>query len=212
MPEVLADSTRLFSDIEGQMDASPVEPVFYPLPGTSGVAPVYGQTNEYVDNTSGFRVVMVATLERTPSKPDPSTVDKPHSEKLPRLWQRAADRFKDRILQDLDDDCSDADASTPVTLCDQARSACLDLASELAATMAFQPGLKYAAFVEEEGGVSLVIQSTLSARRANFRISPDGLRITVVSVNTMGRAESTPVQVQDSAKLRRWVEWASKEE
>lgn len=208
MPEVLTDSTRLLDDIQGQMNASPVDS-FFSLPGTSGVSPVYGQTNEYVDNTSGLRVVMVAALERTPSKPDPSTVDKPHSEKLPRLWQRLADQFIDRISQDLDDDCSDTHASDAVALSDQTRSACLGLATKLAATMALKPSLNYAAFLEEEGGISLVIQSKLSASRVNFRIPPDGLQITIVSVNSTGQARTTLAHIHEIAELQRWVEWVS---
>ncbi len=67
--------------------------------------------------------------------------------------------------------------------------------------------MKYAAFVEEEGGISVTFQSVVTDRRVNFRISRDGSSLTIVSVDSDGRADSNPTHFNDIRLVRNWAEW-----
>jgi hypothetical protein len=189
------------------MNASPVEPVFHSLPGTSGVAPVYGQTNDYIDNTSDFRVIMVATLKRTSLKPDPSTVDKSHSKRLPRLWRQIADRFVEDVIDRINNDCSDALAESGYAASEDAQASCRAIATRIAPSMAFAQHIQYDSFLEEEGGISLVLRSKDTGRRVNYRVSADGRKLTIVSVDENARASSDSAKVEDYGTLDRWARW-----
>ena len=121
-----------------------------------------------------------------------------------------AQRFLDTIRLNISEDSADlvregGAAPTQATI-----DTCLAIASNLSTTVASKPSLKYAAFVEESGGISLVLRSGQAGRRANFRISPGGCQVAVVAVTSQGRASTNPARIDDTETLRGWIEWLEK--
>lgn len=209
MINAIADPICLRAHVEGGSGARRAPSCFYVLPTSSGdvAAQLYATVSlDYV--LPGGEVTFVESGGGDPWAPSPPVIDGLRGVSLLPIWQRAADQFVARVAQDLDEDCSDPAGG--VSLCNQAREVCQRIASVLAGSVALQPGLKYASFVEEEGGTSLVLQSGLSGRRANFRVSPDASQITVVSVDAAGKTVTAPVFLRDTATLRRFAEWVSK--
>lgn len=123
-----------------------------------------------------------------------------------------AQRFLEMIEQNIADDFADIFREGGTVPTQPTIDACLAIASTLSGIVAMEPTLKYAAFVEESGGISLVLRSELAGRRANFRISPDGRQIAVVAVTSQGQASTNPVRIDDTETLRGWVEWLRKRE
>jgi len=134
------------------------------------------------------------------------------SETIALLPNTAARRFLETITQNISDDQADVLGEGGNVASQPAVGACLAIASTLSDIVAMKPSLKYAAFVEESGGISLVIQSAHPGRRANFRVSPDGSQIAVVAVTSLGQASTNPVRIDDAETLRGWIEWLRKRE
>ena len=129
------------------------------------------------------------------------------TEKFTLSRNPAAQRFLDTIRQNMNEDTADVvreggNAPTQATI-----NACLAVASTLSDIVASKPNLKYAAFVEESGGISLVLRSERAGRRANFRVSPDGLQLSVVTVSSHGQTGTNSVRIDDTQQLQGWVEW-----
>jgi hypothetical protein len=120
--------------------------------------------------------------------------------------------FVQTIEQNIADDSADVVAEGGTIPTQSTIDACLAIASTLSGIVAMKPTLKYAAFVEESGGISLVLRSEQAGRRANFRISPDGCQVAVVAVTSQGRASTNPARIDDAETLRGWVEWLRKRE
>ncbi len=74
----------------------------------------------------------------------------------------------------------DQEADSDVVPTPAARHTCERIMSRLAPHVAWAPGLKVAAFTEDNGGVSVILQSLVTDRRVNLRISPDGTRMCAV--------------------------------
>ena len=70
-------------------------------------------------------------------------------------------------------------------------------------------GLKWGAFGEDGGGVSLVLQSLISDRRVDFRISPDGACLTAIRIDENMRSESVVLSVTDRDALRERAGWVN---
>jgi hypothetical protein len=120
-----------------------------------------------------------------------------------------AQRFLDTIRQNISEDSADlvregGAAPTQATI-----DACVSVASNLSGLVVLRSAVKYAAFVEEEGGISLVLQSEVTNRRVNFRVSRSGTALVVVTVDADGRTASIPTRLDDAQTLRGWVEWLS---
>jgi hypothetical protein len=120
-----------------------------------------------------------------------------------------AAQFLGRVDQDIKDDCAEIISEGGTEPTRAAVDACRAVANTLSNSVASTPNLKHAAFVEEEGGISLVLQSNTTNRRVNFRVSPSGATLVVVTVDAIGRTASTPTRLDDSKALRGWVEWLS---
>jgi hypothetical protein len=69
--------------------------------------------------------------------------------------------------------------------------------------------LKAGAFVEDEGGISLVLQSLVTDRRLTYRISPQGDRVTVIQIDEGMEAKTTTVSSDDRAKTRELAKWVT---
>jgi len=136
--------------------------------------------------------------------------DSVNIEVLTPLPSREAQRFLDTIEQNIAHDSADVVAEGGTVPIKRTIDVCLAIASTLSDIVAKKPTLKYAAFVEESGGISLVLRSEQAGRRANFRISLDGCEIAVVAVTSQGQANTNPVRIDDAETLRGWVEWLRK--
>lgn len=121
-----------------------------------------------------------------------------------------AQRFLEMIEQNIADDSADVVAEGGTVPIKRTIDACLAIASTVSGIVAMKPTLKYAAFAEESGAISLVIQSEHPGRRVNFRASPDGRQIAVVAVTSQGHTSTNPVRIDDTESLRGWVEWLRK--
>lgn len=122
----------------------------------------------------------------------------------------AAQGFVQTIEQNIAEDFADVVREGGTVPTQRTIDACVSVASKLSGFVAMESTLKYAAFVEESGGISLVIQSEHPGRRVNFRVSPDGRQIAVVAVTSQGHASTNPVRIDDAETLRGWVEWLRK--
>lgn len=122
----------------------------------------------------------------------------------------AAQRFLDAIQQNIADDSAEIVREGGAVPMQATTDACLAIASTLSDIVASRPNLKYAAFVEEAGGISLVLRSEQAGKRTNFRVSPDGRQVSVVTVTSQGQTNTNPVSIDDTHKLQRWVEWLEK--
>jgi len=121
-----------------------------------------------------------------------------------------AQRFLDTVRRNISEDSADLIREEGIPPTQPGVDACLAIASTLSDIVAMKPTLKYAAFVEESGAISLVIQSEHPGRRVNFRVSPDGRQIAVVAVTSQGYTSTNPVRIDDTETLRGWVEWLRK--
>lgn len=116
--------------------------------------------------------------------------------------------FVDRIQYDLDDAIQDARETGEPAPTKAAYEACLRLARRVAPLAALAPRLKRAAFTEETGAVSLVLQSLVTDRRVDFRIAVDGRVIDALRIDENMHPESFAFSVDQShspRELARWV-------
>ncbi|MDM8007417.1 MAG: hypothetical protein QUV05_14860 [Phycisphaerae bacterium] len=86
---------------------------------------------------------------------------------------------------------------------------CRALVQRLAPHVALARQLKAGAFVEDEGGISLVLQSLVTDRRLTYRISPQGDRVTVIQIDEGMEAKTTTVSSDDRAKTRELAKWVT---
>jgi len=116
--------------------------------------------------------------------------------------------FVDRIQYDLDDAIQDARETGEPAPTKAVYDACMRLAGCVAPLAALAPRLKRAAFTEETGAVSLVLQSLVTDRRVDFRIAVDGRVIDALRIDENMRPESFTFSMDQShlpRELARWV-------
>lgn len=116
--------------------------------------------------------------------------------------------FVRRIQQDLDDAIQDAWETGEPAPSEAAYDTCLRLARRVAPLAAPAPRLKGVAFTEETGAVSLVLQSLVTDRRVDFRITVDGRVIDALRIDEDMRPESFTFSMDQSdlpRELARWV-------
>jgi hypothetical protein len=121
----------------------------------------------------------------------------------------ATDALVESVEAALAQDEDDARQTGNAAPSPDARAACLRLSRHLAPHVAFAPRLKWAAFTEEDGGISLVAQSLVTDRRINCRIRADGSAITAVRIDEHMQTETFPVLLANPDIGRELAEWVT---
>jgi hypothetical protein len=114
-----------------------------------------------------------------------------------------------RIEQQLAADAEYAADSQSAVPTKAAKDICLTLAERLAPHVVLAPQLKAGAFVEDEGGISLVLQSLVTDRRVNYRIPRQGGSLTVIQIDERMVAKSTTVSLDDRSATREFAKWVT---
>lgn len=125
-----------------------------------------------------------------------------------QLYKRA-NALVDNIESNLLEDVRDSDLDTSDIPWQTAISACVDLSAKLSLFLADHFEVKSAAFVDEGGGVSLVLQSIETKRRVNFLIEPDGLAANVCQLDEGLALTHSRVELMDSQATRECAEWVT---
>ena len=115
--------------------------------------------------------------------------------------------FVDRISGDLAEDVEEAAENGEVVPTEAAQAMCLRVARLISGDIVLAPRLKYAAFSEESGGVSLVLQSLITDRRVNYRISPEGVTVSVIAVDECMATTTNELSSHDESDLRGKAKW-----
>jgi len=113
----------------------------------------------------------------------------------------------DDIESSLREDCEEARFHGEVCARQPAVATCRRIAVKIADWLAPSLGLKWAAFGEDTGGVSLVLRSEVTDRRVDFRVSADGLHISAVRIDENLSAKCVPLAVDDRNGLRESAAW-----
>ena len=122
---------------------------------------------------------------------------------LPRRVQSLIDRIETSLLEDRKEGLLYGE----VCASDLAVAGCKRIAIHIQEWLAPSSGLKWAAFGEETGSVSLVLRSVVTDRRVDFRISSDGLEISAISIDADLAATSVPIALKDRNALRERAAW-----
>ena len=125
-----------------------------------------------------------------------------------RLVERAK-ALVDDIKSSLHEDVRDSDLDKSDIPWRSAINACVELSAKLSLFIADHPEVKSAAFVDEGGGVSLVLQSIETKRRVNFLIEPNGLAANVCQLDEALAITHSRVELMDSKATRECAEWVT---
>ncbi len=123
---------------------------------------------------------------------------------------RASAELVERIEFKLKEDRAEAEISEDTAPSPGAVDVCLSLARRVAPHIALAPRLKWAAFTEDDGGISLVLQSLVTDRRLNCRIAPDGSIVSVIRIDESMQADSMRVLLTDANVPRELAGWVTK--
>jgi hypothetical protein len=158
-----------------------------------------------------FGSVAAADLrERSGSEEErgyPQTICLNEEANLPEMIGFAARRLVEQVECKLEEDRGDAEREAETPPSPAAVDACLSLAKHLAPHLALAIRLKWGAFTEEDGGISLVVQSLVTDRRLNCRIGSDGSSVSTIRIDEHMHAETTAISVDDAKpkELAAWV-------
>lgn len=124
------------------------------------------------------------------------------------LAKMLADRSRDLTSRVAAQLSQDQEADSDIVPTPAACQTCERLMNRLAPHVALAPRLKVAAFTEDNAGVSLILQSLVTDRRVNLRISPDGT--STCAILTDERMETQVRQVRENEpqlprELAAWV-------
>lgn len=114
-----------------------------------------------------------------------------------------------RIDHQLASDSGKAAGTESMAPTSSAIGTCRAFVQRLAPHIALAPQLKVGAFVEDEGGISLVLQSLVTDRRLNYRIPPQGDHVTVIQIDERMQAKSMSLSVDDRAAIRELAKWVT---
>ncbi len=130
------------------------------------------------------------------------------TEHLCRPVVRLLDEIEDSLREDREEALLDGEAGAS----ESAVVACRRITIQIADTLAVPPsGFKWAVFGEDEGGVSLVLWSSVTGRRVDFRISADGLRISAVYIDENLKAKSIDLALYDRSVVRESAAWVDRQ-
>lgn len=124
---------------------------------------------------------------------------------------QAAERLCDDIETTLREDREEGHLHGEVCATEAAVATCKRIACRIGPLAFLSLGLKWAAFGEDTGGVSLVLRSVATTRRVDFRISPDGLNISAVHIDENLEAKSVPLALDDRRSLRESAAWVHRQ-
>lgn len=126
-----------------------------------------------------------------------------------RLVERESREFIERIEMKLIDDREEADVGDDVAPSHAAVQMCLDLARRLAPHVVLAPQVKSGAFSEDNGGISLVLQSLVTDRRLDVQITPEGTVLSAIRIDEHMQADSVTVSLNDPNAPRELAEWVT---
>ena len=121
----------------------------------------------------------------------------------------AAEILVQTIQEKLDQDRDEALEYGEEPPSQQSIKVCLQLSNLFAPHLAFLPGIKWGAFTEDSGGISLVLQSLVSDRRLNCRIAPDGVTISALKIDEHMIAKASEVLLDNKNTWRELTEWVT---
>lgn len=136
-------------------------------------------------------------------------IDASFLDEFEKLLYMRAKELVDNIESNLLEDVRDSDLDKSDIPWQSAISACVDLSAKLSLFLAYHFEVKSAAFVDEGGGVSLVLQSIETKRRVNFLIEPDGLAANVCQLDEALAMTHSRVEFMDSQATRECAEWVT---
>ena len=125
------------------------------------------------------------------------------------LLEQARSAFVGRIRTNLEQDRRDAAETDDAAPSDPAGRACLSLAKLVAPCVALATELKWAAFTEETGAVSLVLQSALMDRRVNFCISANGTNVSCIRIDESMKSAQFDVRLDDANTVEEMARWVA---
>ena len=112
---------------------------------------------------------------------------------------------QDKLDQDAEELLEDGEQAPS----ENAINTCIDLAKFFAPHLALVSDLKWGAFTEDSGGISLVFQSLVADRRLNCRISTDGKSISALQINEDMKPATSNISLGDKDKCRGLAEWVT---
>ena len=155
----------------------------------------------------GLSIQHDASAEGTLDELWPEKHQRSHAADIPGLLTQEVLDILDAIESSLLEDRDEALLHGEVCASEPGIATCRRIAIKIAPWLAPSSGLKWAAFGEDTGGVSLVLRSVITDRRVDFTISADGLRISAVSIDENLTARSVPLGVDDRSSLRENAAW-----
>lgn len=129
---------------------------------------------------------------------------------LPCLF-RGVDRVLDEIESTLMEDRQEGVIHDEFCASDAAISTCKLLAAQASQWLLFSAGMKWAAFGDTEGGVSLVLRSEKTNKRLDFKIAGDGLSVCAIQIDKTLTTTSAPVALDDHRRIRECAAWVSRQ-
>lgn len=123
------------------------------------------------------------------------------------VWRARAQGTLEEIEDMLYQDRNEANREGESGVTDAAITACKRLACHIVDSLADRAGFRWAAFGEDSGSASLVLQSDVSGRRVDFRISPEGRDIAVISIDNELHTSTVRLVFDDHMKIRERAAW-----
>lgn len=184
---------------------------FEPSPAASGTEPAQRQGGEeahvlkhltFGDASVGSTLDVLGAGEREPEFPEVVDV----SEHLCRAARCVLNEIEATLREDRQEGILHGEVCANQTAVATSKRIALQIVDWLSAPPS---GMKWGAFGEDGGGVSLVLQSLITDRRVDFRISPDGARLTAIHIDENMRCESVVLSVTDGDALRERAGWVN---
>lgn len=114
-----------------------------------------------------------------------------------------------QIEFNLEEDVEEALAAADVAPTSEAIEACIQIIRRIAPHVALALKLKCAAFGEEDGGVSLVLQSMVTNRRLTCRIAADGSTMIVHAIEETMAPTKITLSTNDASAPRELAAWVT---
>jgi len=162
------------------------------------------QTSLLPEPTTMFTGWRRVNLEPCAGNTEESHVD------VDSLLRAGVEAFVHRVETDIDEDTEDAVAANEVAPNPGARQVCVQWARRVAPHVVYAPQLKYAAFAEEDGGVTLVLQSLITDRRLTCRVGASGTTIVIHRIDEFMTAHQAAISPDHAAAPRELAEWVIK--
>lgn len=167
--------------------------------------------------TETLSIALVSDVELSPYKEVPfpfslheqdvKTSAEENEVNVASLIRDAASDLVRRIQTNLDEDVIDAAASGETAPSSDAIKACLRLARRLSPRVALAPGLRFAAFTEEDGVVALVLHSLATDRRLTCRIAQNGATASVHRIDENMESMHGELLTDTESAPRELAEW-----